>query len=266
MSEPHVLAEVSEGVGTITLNRPAALNALSPEMLTALVEITGRFERDAAVRCVVLRGAGDHFMAGGDVKRFHEALTRDAAAYVASTELRVLTVHQVVAHLRRMPKPVLASVQGAAAGFGLSLVMACDLAIAAEDAVFTVAYRHVGLSGDGGATYFLPRLVGERRALELALLAERFDARRALELGLVNRVVPRPRLAEETARLARQLADGPTVALGITKQLIRGAFDRTWDEHSHREAEGMARAAATEDHREGVQAFVEKRRPVFRGR
>ncbi len=262
----HVLSEIEDGIGTITLNRPEALNALSPEMTDGLIEATGRFERDPAARCVLSRGAGDHFMAGGDIKGFHKSLTEDRAGHVARLEMRVVKAHQTIYHLRRMAKPVLVSVQGAAAGFGLSLILAADLAIASDDAFFTRAYRHIGLSADGGATYFLPRIVGERRALEIALLGERFTAARAKDLGILNWVVPRADLARETASLARRLADGPTVALGKAKQLLRASFDNSWDEQSHREAEGLAAAAATDDHLEGVRAFIEKRQPAFRGR
>lgn len=266
MAEQQVLTEVRDGIGTITLNRPAALNALMPEMTDGLIAATARFERDASVRCVVLRGAGDHFMAGGDIKGFHKSLAEDRQGHLDRFEMRVIKAHQMIYQLRRMAKPVLAVVQGAAAGFGLSLILAADLAIASDDAFFTLAYRHIGLSADGGATYFLPRLVGERRALEIALLGERFTAARALEFGILNRVVPRAALADEAMALARQLADGPTVALGLAKRLIRSSLDNSWDEQSHREAEAFPLAAATEDHAEGVTAFVEKRKPVFKGR
>jgi 2-(1,2-epoxy-1,2-dihydrophenyl)acetyl-CoA isomerase len=266
MSDLQVLTEVAHGIATITLNRPAALNALTAQMMEGLIDATARAERDEEVRCVLIRGAGEHFMAGGDVKTFHKSLTEDRENYLRRREMQVVGVHQLIYQLRRMPKPVLASVKGAAAGFGLSLVLAADLAIASEDAIFTLAYRHIGLSADGGATYFLPRVVGERRALELALLGERFSAQRALELGIVNWVVPRAGLDAETAKLAKKLADGPTVALGLVKRLIRSSLDHSWDEHSHREAESFAAAAATQDHLEGVAAFVEKRAPAFRGK
>jgi 2-(1,2-epoxy-1,2-dihydrophenyl)acetyl-CoA isomerase len=266
MTEHHVLTQIESGVGTITLNRPEVLNALSADMVDGLIDATQCFERDPAVRCVVIRGSGDHFMAGGDVKGFQKALKEDREKHLAAFEMRVVRVHQIIYQLRRMPKPVLVSVQGAAAGFGLSVVLAADLAIASDDAFFTLAYRHIGLTADGGSTYFLPRIVGERRALEIALLGERFTAERALGIGILNWVVPRASLAAETDRTARLLADGPTVALAEAKRLIRTSLDNSWDEHSHREAESMAVAAATADHLEGVTAFVEKRKPAFKGR
>jgi len=266
MSAPHVLAEIKDGIGWLTLNRPESLNALSFEMTDLLIKHTAEFEKDAKVRCVVIRGAGTHFMAGGDIKGFHKSLTETRDAHLAGFEMRVVKAHQLIYHLRRMPKPVLASVQGAAAGFGLSLILACDLAMATDDAFFTLAYRHIGLSADGGATYFLPRIVGERRALEIALLGERFTAQKAQEIGILNWLVPKDKLADETLKLARKLADGPTFALGKAKQLIRSSLDNSWDEHSHREAEYLAACAATEDHFEGLNAFIEKRPPAFKGR
>ena len=267
MSAPHVLAEVKDGIGWLTLNRPDQLNALSMEMRELLIEHTAKFEKDPAVRCVVIRGSGTHFMAGGDIKGFHESLSGpDKAAHLAAFEMRVVKVHQAIYQIRRMNKPVLASVQGAAAGFGLSLILNCDLAIASDDSFFTLAYRHIGLSADGGATYFLPRVVGERKALEIALLGERFTAAEAKANNILNWVVPKDQLAAETEKMARKLADGPTFALGVAKKLIRNSFDNSWDEHSHREAEGLAACAATEDHFEGLNAFLEKRKPNFRGR
>jgi 2-(1,2-epoxy-1,2-dihydrophenyl)acetyl-CoA isomerase len=265
MSGPHVLTEIKDGVGIITLNRPEVLNALSAEMTEGLIAASAAFERDAAVRCVLIRGAGTHFMAGGDIRGFHKSLTENREAHLAGFEMRVVKAHQLIYQLRRMPKPVLVSVQGAAAGFGLSLILAADLAIASDDAFFTLAYRHIGLSADGGATYFLPRVVGERRALEIALLGDRFTAQKAQDVGILNWVVPRAELEAETSKLVRRLADGPTFALGKAKQLLRSSLDNSWDEHSHREAEYLAACAATEDHFEGLNAFLEKRTARFKG-
>ena len=266
MSAPHVLAEVKDGIGWLTLNRPDSLNALSMEMRDLLVEHSAAFEKDPKVRCVVIRGAGTHFMAGGDIRGFHKSLTTEREAHLAGFEMRVVKAHQAVYQIRRMNKPVLASVQGAAAGFGLSLILNCDLAIASDDSFFTLAYRHIGLSADGGATYFLPRVVGERKALEIALLGERFTAQEAKANNILNWVVPKDQLVAETEKLARKLADGPTYALGVAKKLIRNSFDNSWDEHSHREAEGLAACAATEDHFEGLNAVLEKRKANFKGK
>jgi 2-(1,2-epoxy-1,2-dihydrophenyl)acetyl-CoA isomerase len=164
-----------------------------------------------------------------------------------------------------MPKPVVAAVQGAAAGFGLSLVLAADLALAAEDAVFTSGYIHLGTSPDGGMTATLSRVVGLKRAAELMLLGDRFDAHRALELGLVNRVVPAGALAAEAAALAERLAAGPTHAYGRTKALLQATLGDAFDAQLRRETESFAACAATADFAEGVRAFLEKRRPVFAG-
>ena len=266
MSAPHVLAEVKDGIGWLTLNRPDSLNALSMEMRDLLVAHSAAFEKDPKVRCVVIRGAGTHFMAGGDIRGFHKSLTTEREAHLAGFEMRVVKAHQAIYQIRRMNKPVLASVQGAAAGFGLSLILNCDLAIASDDSFFTLAYRHIGLSADGGATYFLPRVVGERKALEIALLGERFSAQEAKANNILNWVVPKDQLVAETEKMARKLADGPTYALGVAKKLIRNSFDNSWDEHSHREAEGLAACAATEDHFEGLNAFLEKRKANFKGK
>ena len=262
----HIKFDVTDGIGTILFNRPEALNALSPEMVEGLIDATQKFERDPAVRCVVIRAAGDTFMAGGDVKGFYQALTERRAEHAAALERRVVNGHLAIHRLRRMAKPVLVSVQGAAAGFGLSLVTVADLAIAAVDALFSLAYRHIGLTADGGASYFLPRIVGERRALEISLLGERFSAEKALDWGLLNWVTPRAELEAETMKIARKLADGPTLALGAAKRLFRKALESSWDEQSAREAESISMAAASDDHLEGVPAFIEKRKARFVGR
>ena len=262
---PHLLFDREGPLAVLTLNRPESRNALSEEMKDRLIQATHACETDPSIRAVLIRAEGETFMAGGDIKNFREGMQQDPAVYAAAFEMRVILVHQILYQIRRMPKPVVAAAQGGVAGIGLSLLMCADLAVCSDDAFFTLAYRHIGLSGDGCATYLLPRLVGERRALEIALLGERFPAAEARALGLVNRVVPRAELDAAARKLATDLAHGPTFALAQTKRLIRESWDATWDEQSHREAEAMAASAATQDHREGVAAFLEKRPPQFVG-
>ena len=257
-----VLYSVADSVATITLNRPRVMNALEGTMIRRLREVCEEVERDPAVRTAVIRGAGPAFLAGGDVSFFHANLPR------APDIIRDLAgeLHQAILALRRAPKPVLASVHGAVAGAGVSLMAAADFAIAAADATFTLAYSRIGASPDGGATHFLPRLVGARRALELMLLSERFDAQAAFALGLVNRVVPAADLEAETGRIALRLAGGATRAFAETKRLVNEGFERPLAEQLAAEVEAFARCAGTRDFAEGVTAFVEKRKPLFEGK
>jgi 2-(1,2-epoxy-1,2-dihydrophenyl)acetyl-CoA isomerase len=261
-----VLLDVAGGIATLTLNRPQALNALDHGMARALRDAVERVEEDSAVRAVVVCGAGAHFMAGGDIKVFNAMLAAPPEQRRADFEQIIGLVHESVTRLRRMEKPVIASVHGAVAGFGLSLMNACDLAVAADDAYFTLAYCHIGTSPDGGATWALPRLVGLRQAMEIALLGDRFDAQRALALGLVNRVVPAAELAAATRALAARLAAGPTAAYAKTKRLLNESFDRTLGEQLLAEQDNFAASTLTADFAEGVHAFMEKRKPAFRGR
>lgn len=265
MNESVVLTSTAGGVTTITMNRPQALNALNRELTLALRDAVFAAEQDGSVRCVVIRG-GEHFMAGGDLKYFHESLGKHSASELkVRFEGFIQDVHAMIIALRRMPKPVLASVAGAAAGFGLSLVMACDLAIAADNAYFTLAYSAIGVSPDGGSTFALPRLVGLKKAAEIALLAERFDAATAERLGLVNKVVPAAQLEAETAKLAQRLAAGPTAVYGRTKALLQRSLDNPLEAQLQREAEAFSQSATEPDFAEGIRAFIEKRRPSFKG-
>lgn len=264
MVEGPVVVTARGAVTTIALNRPRALNALDRDLTLALREAVFAAEHDPAVRCLVIRG-GEHFMAGGDLKWFHGLLAGRAPAEIrAQFEAFIGEVHPLIVSLRRMPKPVLASVRGAAAGFGMSLMMACDLALAAEDAYFTLAYTLIGATPDGGSTYALPRLVGQKKAMEIALLGERFDARAAERLGLVNRVVAAASLEAETERLAAQLAAGPAAVYARTKALINRSLERTLESQLQEEAERFAESAAEPDFAEGLRAFLEKRKPAWR--
>lgn len=260
-----ILVEVKDGVGSITFNRPEALNALTPEMTQELVDITYGLERNADVRCVVLRGNGSAFTSGTDVAQMYTWLTEARDEHLAQIEQKVIRSHQFIYHLRRMNKPVVAAVHGAIAGLGCGILMAADLVVARSDAYFLIAYRHVGLTVDCNISYFLPRMIGERRALQLAMLGEKVDSARALELGLFNWVVDEDEFEAKVNEVVRRLVNGPTLALAGIKTLYRNSLEMSFDQQSHREAESIAQVAGTHDHLEGVKAFVEKRKPVFRG-
>ena len=261
---PDVVVERHQGVLEIILNRPDILNAVNRETIAALAAaVAEAVEGDA--RVVLLRGAGAHFCAGGDITMFAELIRLPPAERQIALYRIVATLHPLLIRMRYMPKPVVAIVQGAAAGFGLSLVLAADLALAADDAVFTSAYIHLGTSPDGGMTATLPHIVGIKHAAELMLLGDRFDAQRALALGLVNRVVPAGALDAEAAALAARLAAGPPHAYGRTKALLQATIGDAFDAQLRRETESFAACAATDDFAEGVRAFLEKRRPAFTG-
>ena len=261
-----VLVETADGVCTLTLNRPAVLNALDQPMVAALGQVTTQAHDDESVRVLVIRGAGDHFMAGGDLKTFKDWIDAepDKSAIRRDFESFVHQAHVTVSNLRHMRKPVIASIRGSAAGVGMSLVLASDLAIAAEDAVFVLAYCQIGTSPDGGSTYSLPRTVGLKRAFEFALLNDRLDANGARGAGLINRVVPGAALDQETEKLAARLARGPAHAYANTKELLNGSLVRNLNDQLDAEAVSFAECAATDDFAEGIAAFIEKRPPLFK--
>ncbi len=262
-----VLWEVVDGVGRLELNRPESLNALSFDMMEALDAASAALVQRPDLRVLVVSGRGGHFMAGGDIRDFSRLLDRTPGerreAFRAAIEQRV---NPVVERLSRVPCPVVAKVSGACAGFGMSLMLACDLAIASSDAVFTTAYAMLGLPADGGLSYFLPRAVGSRRAAELFLLSERFDAQRALELGIVNRVVAPEALDAEVEALAARLAAGPSYAYGRIRSLLADSLEQSLEAQLLAEAEAFGDCSATEDFVEGIEAFLAKRKPRFRGR
>jgi 2-(1,2-epoxy-1,2-dihydrophenyl)acetyl-CoA isomerase len=261
VSEAAVLTASAGGISTITLNRPKALNALDRNLTVGLRDAVFAAEQDPSVRCLVIRG-GEHFMAGGDLKWFDDLVrSRPPAENRIQFEGFVHEVHALILSVRRMPKPVIAAVSGAAAGFGMSLMMACDLVIAADNAYFSLAYALIGASPDGGSTFALPRIVGAKKAMEIALLGERFDAATAERLGLVNRVVPLAALDQETSKLAARLAAGPSAVYGRTKALLNGSLNASLESQLQREAEAFAQSAAEPDFAEGIRAFVEKRKP-----
>ena len=258
-----VLLERDGAIATLTLNRPAALNALDLSMMDALVAHVASVADDSTVRVVVLQGAGKHFMAGGDLKTFAARLDGDPRERQRDFQQIVDRLHAAIEHVQRMPQPVICALRGAVAGFGLSLAAACDLAVAADDAYFASAYRQIGLTPDGGGTWALPRIVGLRKALEIYLLSERFDAHEAQRIGLINRVVDGAVLDATVRAIASSMATGPSLALSRVKRLLRESSGRTLSEQLHAEAESFGRCAATDDFAEGIRAFLAKRPPRF---
>jgi 2-(1,2-epoxy-1,2-dihydrophenyl)acetyl-CoA isomerase len=266
----HLIETHEGGIATLTMNRPEARNALTGEMMAGLTEAIPRLAGDPSVRLVVLTGAGGAFCAGGDVKGFAAATSRAPSEGAASSiEQRIHDLRasmEVGRWLHEMRKPTLAVIPGAAAGAGLSLALACDLRIAADDAKLTTAFSKVGLSGDFGGTYFLTHLVGGARARELYFTADVISGAEALRLGVVNKAVPREDLPAAAAEYARYLAGLPTVAIGYMKRNLNAAEHATLAEVLDAEAQNMVRAMMTDDHKTASAAFVAKTRPVFQGR
>ena len=257
-----LLLDRADAIATITLNRPDAYNALNlalgRDLFDAVLEVDG----DPGVRCVVITGAGKAFCGGGDVKDFAENLPRFG---VFAKELTTY-VHGAVSRLVRSSKPVVVAVNGVAAGGGLSLALSGDLVLAAESARFTMAYSKIGATPDGSSTYFLTRLVGLRRALELYLTNRVLSAKEALEWGLVTRVVPDAELATATRAMAKELAQGPTKAFGAAKVMFQNSTHESLETQLELESQAIASGSRTEDFREGVTAFCAKRTPIFTGR
>lgn len=262
----HLLVDKTDGVARITFNRPEVRNAVSIEMRGALIDTMLELEKDDAVRVVVLQGAGDNFMAGGDVKSFADLAKLDSEERHSHFVKRIHTIQPMLIAMQRMKKPVVAVVQGAAVGFGFSLAMACDFVIAASDSRFASSYIGIGATPDGSGTYYLPRLVGLRRAIEITMLGNFIDAPTALDMGLLTRVAEEGKLQEEADKLIRRLSRAPTVALGNIKELLYASGDNSLPEQMALEAESFAQCAASEDWVEGVMAFNEKRKPEFKGR
>jgi len=253
-----LICERDGPVARMRFNRPDVLNAVDSSMAIVFCDACRTVTEDPAVRVVVLSGEGRAFMAGGDIAQF-----RDDAQSVPETLIDPM--HEGLMRLSQTPAIVIASLHGAVAGAGMSLALSCDLAIAAEGTRFNFAYAKLGASCDLGGSWHLPRLVGLRRALEIALLCDTVDTAQALQLGLVNRVVPAAALAEETDKLAQRLASGAPVAQGVIKRLMRDSFSRGLAGQLQAERDGFAACIATQDFSEGVAAFLAKRPASYKG-
>ena len=252
---------VDEGVATITLNRPESLNAMSPAMAKELNDAALRVDGDTAVRAVVLTGIDKAFCAGGDLGEFVAAGDQARSLILQMSG----DLHLALSRLARNRAPVIAAVNGTAAGAGFSLAMAADLAVADERAVFTMAYTNAGLSPDGSSTYYMPRKIGDRRARELMLTNRVLTAAEALDWGVVNQGVKAGQAETAARTLASKLAQGPTQAFAQVKQLLETSFTESLETQMELEARGIAGQVASKDGQEGMQAFVEKRKPEFHG-
>lgn len=277
MESKHVTHSREGAVGFLTLSRRERFNSLDVQTARELRKAGLALARDEQVRCIVFRGSGGIFCSGADLKYIRAGGDRDVAyltesrgapaGYGAIFKQILEYLHSTISELRRAPKPVIAAVDGVAAAGGLGLAMCCDLVVASERSTFEYAYFKTGLSGAESSTFFLPKLIGLRRALDLAFLNPRLGAREAHALGLVSAVFEDARFEAETLSLARRLADGPTASYAAAKQLMNEAagVDRL-DYHLDRELEALARSADSRDFGEGLAAFFEKRAPKFEGR
>ncbi len=258
--EQPILYTVDQGVATITLNRPERRNAVTPALLQGLGAALDQVGADAKVRAVVLTGAGKGFCSGQDLSAF--------GAMRSADEVRTTVIENykpVIMRLCRLEKPIIGAINGAAAGAGASLALACDLRIMAEDGSLVQAFSNIGLVPDAGSSWFLVRLVGYSRALEIAIEGERISAQRCLELGLTNRLAPADALLSAAQSWAQQLAQRPTLAIGLTKRIMQQAAQQDLETIIHLEAELQTQTIVSHDHREGVTAFLEKRKPSFTG-
>lgn len=257
-----VLQKLEAGLLTITMNRPERKNALNPEMVAALVEAARRAADDPEVRAVLFKGAGGSFCVGGDVKSMAAGRAPLPFEVKMANLRRGMEVSRI---LHQMPKPVVAQLDGAAAGAGLSMALSCDLRIASESCKITTAFAKVGFSGDYGGTYFLTQLLGSARARELYLTSPVLTAKEAHAIGMVTKVVADAEIDAAAHELALSLAQGPSIALGYIKRNINNAEHLPLEDCFDGEAIHHTRCSDTEDHKEAAKAFVEKRKPAFRG-
>lgn len=262
MSEPSILLEINEGVALLTLNRPANLNSFNAEMHQQMRDALNQVRKDASVRALVITGAGRGFCAGQDLSDRNVAATSEAPDLGESIEKRY---NPLLRTLRDLPLPVICAVNGVAAGAGANIALACDITLAARSASFIQAFCKIGLIPDSGGTWTLPRLAGMARAKGMALLGDKIPAEQAESWGMIWQCVDDEKLMEETMKLARHLATQPTKGLALIKRAMNASANNTFDEQLDLERDLQRLAGRTEDYREGVAAFMEKRQPSFKG-
>lgn len=256
----HLLYQVQDGVCTITLNRPEVYNALNTKLTFELQDAFKQVAKDEAVRVVVLTGSGAAFCSGADLKEF---ATKGIPSYSAEVRKRY---NPIILAMRNMAKPIIGRINGVAAGAGCSLALACDILVAAEETYFSEAFVGIGLVMDSGSGYFLPRLVGTAKAFELATLGTKIPAKEALALGMVNKTAPLAQLDETVNQYVGQYANAPTKAIGLMKRMLNKSFQSSLEEMLEWEALYQDVAGTSHDHREGITAFMEKRKPKFEGK
>ena len=262
MNLETLLFSIEDNIATITLNRPDAANAMNPTMARELSQLAIACDESADVRAVVIRASGKMFCAGGDLGAFSEAGDEVSALIKEMAG----DLHMGISRLSRMDAPVIAAINGTAAGAGFSLAIAADLTVSVDSAKFVMAYTNAGLSPDGSSTYFLPRRIGDRRARELMLTNRVLSAEEALAWGIINQVVPEDELDSSVATLAATIAAGPTRAFGQVKSLLNSSFDNGLETQMELESRGIAAMSSTADGKEGIAAFLEKRKPKFTGK
>lgn len=261
MSESIIKTNSQGSVFEIIMNRPDRLNAMYLDLFDGLLLALQEANNDK-YRSIIIKATGNAFSVGGDIRAFSEIAQSGKEIPERGPDL----LHKVMQEIRLIEKPVIASIQGACAGAGLSLVLCSDLAIASDNAKFNLAYAGIGLSPDGGSTYFLPRHVGLKRATEILLTGKTMSANEACDLGLINRVVPHNELIDQTLQIATMLAMGPTAAFAKMKKLLYHTFDNTLENHLMLESKYFSQSSMTADFKEGLTAFLEKRPPMFEGK
>jgi len=263
VSDREVLkAEIQDGVAVITLTRPASMNAISPELARALSEVLSELPDDGSVRALLLAGSGRAFCSGGDVRAMSAALDDDPRQF-----FRDLTghLHAITLSLLHAPVPTIAAVNGPAAGFGFGLVLSCDLVLASDRATFSMVHGQVGQIPDGGGWFLLPRVVGRKRALDLYLRRRTLDAERAEQWGIITEILPSSTFREVAMGVAREIAEGPTLAYRQAKRRIKEGWEQTLESYLDEQRDVISELGGSKDFEEGVRAFLERREPKFRG-